>query len=322
MAVERDTTSSNTRSLASAVTDYLNYLTTEKGLTENTLFHYGHDLALFTRFIERIERKKAREIPVTVVNSRSIEAFLDDQTHRRNNQVSSNRRRLACLRGLVRFLTLLGALPGESNPSVDLPNKSTRPPTFLRPPEQRALLDAARTAAPNPVRDYAIFLLFLHCGCRLSEVLRLEPADIDLRKGVVRISNGDDTERVVPLTLEAHRAVAAYMARRPKGTAPQLFLNRAHQPITKGAIYHAFNRCLSVAGIRRPRISIQSLRNTYIKGLIDHGYPRHRIQELSGNRSPAALNPYLKLSEARERTRQYGTGEQKGPRPQRPPTEE
>src|SRR5690625_5535722 len=91
-----------TWSISLAIRKYISYLSDVKQLGDNTIFHYGHDLLLFKRFIERITKQKADEIHTTYITGKVIRAFLDDQTHRRNNQLSSNRRRLACLRGFLR----------------------------------------------------------------------------------------------------------------------------------------------------------------------------------------------------------------------------
>lgn len=299
MALSKPKAPNKDQSLAGAIEAYLDYLAMERGLVENTLFHYGHDMTLYRRFMERVMKRKASEIPVDAVTSRTIEAFLDDQTYRRKNSTSSTRRRLACLRGFTKFLSARRIVPHAGHPELELPRDQTLPPTYLRSDEQIAFLDAARTAAPDPERDYAIFVLFLRCGCRLSEVLRLTIDDVDLRSGHLHIRHTDETERVLPLPLEAHRALAAYMARRPKSLLPYLFLNRNHQPITKGAVYYAFNRCLSAAGIRRTRITVHTLRNTYIKSLIERNYPRTLVQELAGTRSSAALNPHYKERQQR-----------------------
>lgn len=295
--ISRNGTSSPAKlALAEAVEAYLGYLATEKQLEKNTLFHYRHDLTLFLRFLERELRTPAARLTVSTVTGDTVEAFIKHQTEHRRNGVASNRRRLSCLRGFVRFLVLIGAVAGDFA-EVPLPPHKRMPPTFLRPHEEAALLQAARHAAPNPPRDYAIFLLFLKCGCRLNEVLNMQMNDIDWPSGTVNVRNGNRIDRTLPLGAETHAALAEYLECRPRVLTPYLFLNRHERPITKGAIYHALSKCLSAAGINRPRITLHTLRHTYVKRLVDANTPLHRLLQLTGTRTPAAFRIYQQVRE-------------------------
>lgn len=285
-----------TWSISLAIRKYISYLSDVKQLGDNTIFHYGHDLLLFKRFIERITKQKADEIHTTYITGKVIRAFLDDQTHRRNNQLSSNRRRLACLRGFLQYLHAREAIATPLHNVHTLPPTKRNLPAILKPKETNLLLQAARTVAPNPARDYAITLLFLTCGCRLSELLNLRVDDINLKYAIIHLRGDEYTDRYLSMPLETHRALSAYLARRPVTDEHALFLNRANKPITKGAIYHTFYRCRSAAGIRRPRITVHTLRHTYIYNLVaSKRYAKDEIQELTGHRSEAALNSYYAM---------------------------
>lgn len=280
------------RTVDQAIESFLRFVAEERRLESSTVFHYSHDLKLFRRFIERVEGAKASSIPLSRLSLRHVQAFLDDQTYRRGNSPSSNRRRLACLRGFLRHAGY--QLTETPNVQLTLPRIDPTIPAILSKAEAEALLSAARTSAPNPVRDYAIFRTFLDCGCRLSELLRLRPEDVDLEANLITFTQGNDDHRDVPLRPETRDALAAYLAQRPRVNTPELFINRLHQRITKGAVYHSFYRCLAAANLLGRNLRIHSLRHTCLKRLLEEGHlTQEEIRELAGTRTDSALKPHL-----------------------------
>jgi site-specific recombinase XerD len=269
---------------------YLTYLAIQKGLEKNTVFHYGHDLLLFRRHVERKERTEAGKILISQLNSGHIISFLDEQISQRGNSISSNRRRLACLRGFIRFLQEKGLKNCHEALSIPFPNLTPQIPVALTDKEVDAFLKACQVNAPNPIRDYAIFLIFLTCGCRLSELLRLRLKDVDLEKSTIRFRHSDNTERLLILAPRTKVAIEAYLKDRPIGHPDRFFLNRHEQPITKGAIYHSFYRCLSSAGIRNPHVSVHTLRHTFIKKLLEQGYhSKDKLLDMVGNKTDSSF---------------------------------
>lgn len=281
--------------LHDSVQQYLSYLESVKELEANSLTHYGNDLSLFVRFVERVESVHAKRVSASRLTPKHVTAFLDEQTIRRGNGSSSNRRRLSCLRGFFRYLGERGIVSPHAVIETPMPQVPKRELVILSPAEVKAFLAAVRLAAPFPVRDEAIFRTFLSCGCRLSELLTLRHHDVDLNGGWIRFSPRPGQSRVVPLPFPTGKAIARYVSKRPKTAFPKLFLNRRRDPITKGAVYHAFRRCLSAAGIRRPGVTVHTLRNTFLARIVQEGVlPMKRIRAIAGVETQTTLTSFLK----------------------------
>lgn len=279
-------------SLDEIVKDYLIYLETVRELETNSLTHYGNDLSLFVRFVERMESVQAGQMSAARLTPKHVKAFLDEQTIRRGNGSSSNRRRLSCLRGFFRYLADQEVLPSDALSETPMPALPKRRPVILSPDEVKGFLAAVRLSAPFPIRDEAIFRTFLSCGCRLSELLRLRSHDVDLTDGRIRFSRKPGQSRVVSLPDPAGKALARYITKRPNSPVPSLFLNRHRNPITKGAVYHAFRRCLGIAGIRRPGVTVHSLRNTFLAGMAqDSEISLKHIRDIAGVKTENTLAP-------------------------------
>lgn len=274
---------------------YLAYLQTVRKLETNSVTHYGNDLSLFVRFVERFESVKAKRVPAHRLTAKHVTEFLRDQTVRRGNGTASNRRRLSCLRGFFRYLAEHGIVSPDIHIETPMPAAPKRKLIVLTPAEVQAFLAAIQTAAPYPIRDEAIFRTFLTCGCRLSELLRLRWQDVDIAGGWIRFSSRPSTSRIVPLPKQTGIALARYADKRPKTAEKRLFLNRHRQPITKGAVYHAFRKCLSAAKIHRPGITVHSLRNTFLVRTLQEGtVPMNRLWDIAGVRTQTTLTALLR----------------------------
>lgn len=273
--------------LAQSVQDYLVHLNRVRNLEANTIHHYAHDLKLFVRFVERIEGRRAHELAASRIAPFHAIAFIDDQTVRKGNAPSSNRRRLSCLRGFYAYLARLGYI-SHAEIRTEMPKAPMISPVTLTAEEEIALLKAVRATSAFPIRDEAIFLLFLRCGLRLSELLQLRTHDFDPATSTLRVGRPRRSLRTITIPKEVRRALLRYLLNRAIVKSDRLFLNRYGRPMTKGAVYHALRRCLAAAGIRRKGITIQALRDTCLKRWIDEGrMPREDISKIAGNKRDA-----------------------------------
>lgn len=281
--------------LRESVQQYLTYLQSVRKLETNSVTHYGNDLSLFVRFVERVESAQAKRVPASRLTAKHVADFLHEQTMRRGNGSASNRRRLSCLRGFFRYLGEHGIVSPDLVIETPMPAPPKRKLVVLTPAEVKAFLAAIETSAPYPVRDEAIFRTFLSCGCRLSELLRLRWHDIDIQGGWIRFSSRPGKSRIVPLPKQTGIALARYADKRPKAASDRLFLNRHREPITKGAVYHSFQKCISAAGIQRPGITVHTLRNTFlVRTLKESTLPMHHLWDIAGVRTQTALTALLK----------------------------
>lgn len=286
------------RPMSGWIVRFLHHLKTVEGKSENTLRHYAHDLDLFSRYL------KAQTPWIVTPGDVTADIITDFLTYMRlirGNSPSSNRRRLVSLRRFFAYLMETGEI--EHNPAEPVPQeRHVRQPTpTLTRAEAQRLLEAAKTTQ-FPTRDYAIFRLFLSCGCTLSELLALTVYDYDANRDAITFHGRNGTTRRLSLSPTCSDAIRTYLRDRPKAPAAKsLFLNRRHQAITKGAIYHAFRHALHRAGIDRPGITIHSLRRTCLTLLWENGMSLHALQQIAGHTSLATTKGYTVNGKARAR---------------------
>ncbi len=259
------------------------------GVSENTIRHYGHDLALFLRFLQR---HQANVTDPSQIRPDTVREFLAYLSHVRRNAKSSVRRRLAAVKKFTRYLYETGTTPFD--PTAHLALTATRKglPTVLTREEALRLLEASKMSR-FPERDHAIFRLFLTCGCTLSELLHLRLPDYNTLEGTITFSGGRQRPRTLPLPEACRRALDRYLEERPPVRADRrIFLNRRGEPITKGAVYHAFRLAVRRAGIEKEGLTVHSLRHTCLTLLWQAGMSLHVLQEVAGHHSLATTREY------------------------------
>ncbi len=258
-------------------------------LQPNTIRHYQHDLQLFRRHVLHSHHP---DLSVDQVTAEDVEQFLEAM-RTRGNAPSSRRRRLAALKRFFATMLAWGYVHDEPTALLHAQPTVAQTPVTLSLHQSLQLLEAAKTTR-NPLRDHAMFRLFLTSGCTLSELIRLRRGDIDLSSGRIRFCGRRNIHRTLVLSEGAREALDAYLRSRSKAPADPhaLFLNRHGKPVTKGAIYHAFHMVRTRAGITRDGLSVHSLRHTCIALLWRAGVSLQILQKIAGHQSLATTREY------------------------------
>jgi integrase len=113
------------------------------------------------------------------------------------------------------------------------------------------------------IRAKGIFSLVLYTGARLSDVTYLELSDLTIsdRKGTVFFRQGKGSkQRVVPLPLQARKALSSYLATRPPIDSQRVFLGE-RGALNKRGIQAVFEKYRALTGIENLHCHV--LRHTF-----------------------------------------------------------
>ena len=219
---------------------------------------------------------------------------------------SSIARRLSTLRSFYKFLRRRGLVSHDPAALLVGPKLPKKLPRFLDVGEAGEVVEApssdASRAAPLRIRDRAILEFLYGTGVRVSELVGLTLADVDLAQGIARVVGKGDKEREVPLGGEVARALAAYLevrgtlrtkARPPHPSA--LFLGRYGTPLGVRQVQNLVRRYGGL-GAGRSDLHPHALRHTCATHLLDGGADLRTIQELLGHASLATTQRYTHVS--------------------------
>lgn len=308
------------------VKEFLHYQTVALDHSEQTINEYYLDLRTFFRFM-KIERGavqdnvKFEEIPIddiTVDFVKNISktdiyeyiSFLRAdkavQTGTKGGQVglspSTTNRRIACLRSFFNYLVEKVCIMG-SNPMIGIDSAKTRKrlPTFLTEEESVQLLNSID--GNNKERDYAIILLALVSGLRVSEIVSINIQDIRKTDGQYFLSviGKGNKERQVFISDNCAQAINEYLAIREETYAPTkkdadaLFLSRKHNRISVDAVQHLVKQATKKAGLKE--YSPHKLRHTSATLMLKNGVDIRAIQEVLGHSNLATTQIYAHVDD-------------------------
>ena len=276
---------------------FAQYLLVEKGLSQKTVEAYLTDLKLFFRYFK--DKKDTEELSPYDLNSFMIYgASTGDITP------STNLRRAASIKHFYVFLKKDGYYHDEI-PEVESPKKEKILPTYLSIEEVERLLDAPNMKSPSGIRDKAMLELMYASGLRVSELLELEKANINLKKGIVIVFGKGAKERIVLISERAKKYLTQYIeTARPlilKDTDKQttekspVFVNKTGYRLQNKSIQNAINDI--VEKIQLPKhVTPHVFRHSFATRMIENGADLRVVQELLGHASISNTQIYTHVS--------------------------
>jgi integrase/recombinase XerD len=270
----------------------------ECGVSPNTLAAYRSDIARFIRW-----RKEHAPGPLRGLDVPKLARYVD-HLHGLGLAPSSIGRHLASLSTFFRFLVGEGKLTENVARLLIAPAVWDRLPTVLGPEAVDRLLSAPDPKTPLGRRDRAALETLYATGCRASEVVGLEPPDLDFQAGTARCVGKGDKERLVPLGSRAREALLAYLthdrqhlvARRP-GTAT-VFVSRSGRPLSRVGLWHVVKTHARAAGLTQ-NVSPHTLRHSFATHLLAGGADLRAVQEMLGHASIATTQIYTRVELSR-----------------------
>ena len=271
----------------------------ENGLSENTLSAYRRDLYRLSAWL------KQRHATLAAAQSADLLGFLAQQ-YRDGRALRSSARLLSSLRRFYRYLVREGRRNDDPTATIESPKMDRPLPHALSEAEVETLLEAPDTAQPIGLRDRAMLELLYASGLRVSELVGLTHAQVNLRQGVVRVIGKGGKERLVPVGDEALNWLQRYLgeARAPLlkgGACEQVFVSRKATPISRQAFWYRLRRYAVEAGIRGT-LSPHTLRHAFATHLVNHGADLRVVQMLLGHSDLSTTQIYTHV--ARERLKQ------------------
>jgi len=277
---------------------FIYHLRVEKGLAKNTIESYSRDLARYFDFLEKnsLLPLKASQIDIMDYVS-SLAGSLSSRSIARN---------LSSLKVFYRFLVSDGKI--ETNPArlISNPKLPRRLPGVLSGEEVERLLAAPDAQTSRGLRDRAMLELLYASGLRVSELVGLRIASINLEAGWVRTLGKGSKERMVPIGSKAQQCIKEYLAySRPnllkKRSSSYLFVTSRAKPMSRQAFWKIIKRFSRLAGIRK-EISPHSLRHSFASHLLEHGADLRSVQIMLGHADISTTQIYAHV--ARERLKQ------------------
>lgn len=298
-----------TTPLDASIDAFLSHLALERASSPHTVAAYRRDLTRFSRWL------RDRGGPPTAASwTRSdVEAFAISLAEPGVELAPRSVARLLsairsfgnfCLREQLRADNPASAVKGPS-PRRDLP-------IVLSPEQAEALVQAPEGDGPLALRDRAMHELLYASGLRVSELIAVRLGDLDLSRGVVRVTGKGRKTRLVPLGDSARHAVEAWLQRgRPEVLAAatrrglrrlpeHVFITARGGPLTRQGFWKNLKRDALRADLP-DGTSPHKLRHSFATHLLDGGADLRSVQAMLGHADIATTQIYTHVSQRRLR---------------------
>ncbi len=269
------------------LSEYLEFLDVEKGLSSNTIDAYRRDLTDFLNsFDKTIENIDRLNITFYVRNLRE-----------KNYSPVSVTRKIASLRGFFKWFCLTYKI--EKNPTLTL----EQPKIPKKLPKIISLQDIENILRHDlSVLEKLIVECLYGCGLRVSELVGLTLNDIELSSNYLRCRGKGSKERILPIGSKLKIALEEYLPHRDlilkqQGiSSKKLLINDFGRILTRQDIYNFIHH---QGVLINKNISPHTLRHSFATHLLEHGADLRVVQELLGHSDVATTQLYTYISKKR-----------------------
>ena len=281
-----------------AIENFILYLATERGLSENYQLSTRRSLEEFALWLSRAKQ-------VTEPGDVTLALIGDYLATRKRSGLAAASIKLivVAIKVFFRFLharAVIGRDPAEVLP---LPRIERFLPETLNELDVERLLNSIRTDQPFGLRDRAMIELLYASGLRISELANARLENLSLDEAVIRVTGKGNKTRLVPVGKKAREALAAYLAReRPdhvkKRTGSEIFLSIRGAKLTTVRIWQILKRIAKHAGLEQ-NVYPHLLRHSFATHLLSNGADLRIIQEMLGHADISTTQIYTHVDQQR-----------------------
>lgn len=282
--------------LSELVDEFLLYLSTIRGLSDNTVESYGRDLLQFQQFL-------TPELDVQTITKENILLCIGQLSKKKYSAATVNQF-ISSIRSLFAYAYKFKYV--QTNPALEVKTvkKPVVIPNYMTKSEVTELCNAPKqNELLWETRDYALLTMLYSSGCRISEITNLKTDDFsnDFRAAIV--TGKGNKQRKVFFADEAQVAIKKYIADRNEvihkcgGVEPtkQFFINQRGKAITTNGIRYIISKYSGVEGTNR-HINPHAFRHTFATTMLANGADVRLVQEMLGHSSISTTQRYTHVT--------------------------
>lgn len=291
------------------VQGFLKFLEVEKGYADNTIAAYQNDLNQFFDYIQN-EPRDDKPQSWADVNKNMITEYIRRLKRSDTYASSTVARKVAATKSFFHFLVAKGDIKEDPTLTLDSPKVKKRLPKAISPDDIERLLRApAEESGAKAERDLALLETLYASGMRVTELVSLDLADIELShdNGQIRVKGKKPNakERLIPISGSAVKALKRYissgreqLAHDPNEQA--LFLNNRGQRLTRQGLWLIIKHYVEAVGISA-EVTPHTLRHSFAAHKLSQGKSLQDIQKLLGHANISTTQVYAHLNQENDK---------------------
>ena len=303
-----------------AIEDFILYLATERGLSDNYQISTRLSLEGFLHWLERraLQKQHGEEAlrklaetgepwPECAVapGSVTLQEISEYLAHRKRAGLSAASIKLVvvAIKIFFRWLHVRRRIEKDIAETLPLPRTERYLPETMNELQVEHLLEGVGPDAPRGLRDRAILELLYASGLRVSELVNARLENLDLENRIIRVTGKGNKTRLVPVGAKACAAIALYLQKeRPgvvcKRTGSEVFLSSRGTRLSTVRIWQIVKTCAKNAGLDL-NVYPHLLRHSFATHLLSNGADLRIIQELLGHADISTTQIYTHVDQRR-----------------------
>lgn len=290
--------------MLSEISQFIDYIAFERGLSKNTRLAYESDLLRLAEFLGRSGGPHASGLSVRKVTTDEILSF-QEEGRQAGLSDSTLARRLVAIKVFFAYLRSEAILVVDVAETITAGRHGRTLPHVLSEADAASLMEAPPAGTRDGLRDRAILELFYACGLRVSELAELPIEALRFEEALVRCLGKGSKVRLIPMGSTAEAAVRLYLVQsRPKYNPDSLeqhvFLNKFGEGFSREGVWDVVKRHSRKAGLG-DAVSPHWLRHSFATHLLSNGAPVRVIQEMLGHADIGTTQIYTHVDSSRLR---------------------
>ncbi|MCL4478971.1 MAG: site-specific tyrosine recombinase XerD [Deltaproteobacteria bacterium] len=278
-----------------AVDNFINYIATEKGLSNNTILSYSSDLKRFIEYLDKSSVTDTQDIKTDM-----IVRFLK-MLKKNGLSHTSVMRYQVTIRNFFKFLMKQSVTKSDPAHILELPKRDRKLPDTMNENEINLILSAPSMLKDKKryFRDNAMFETLYATGIRVSELVGLKLNDLEMTAGYIKVKGKGSKERLIPFGEAAKDAIQQYLEHSRqlylKHNVDYLFLTERHNRFTRQGFWKLLKEYLKILDIKK-HISPHTLRHSFATHMLEHGADLRSVQLMLGHSDISTTQVYTHLN--------------------------
>jgi integrase/recombinase XerD len=268
---------------------YIEYLTTVKKSSLNTVQSYRRDLIKLNDFLDSNGVKDVKDVNTTLL--RSYVLYMEGE----KKSSATVSRSIASIRSFFVYLLENGKVQGNPTDGLKPPKVEKKTPETLTIEEVNLLLEQPSGDSPKEIRDKAMLELLYATGLRVSELISLKISDVNLSLNYIECHDRTKS-RIIPIENAAKFALNKYITEvRPSMCADSeyLFTNVKGDMMSRQGFWKVLKSYAKKAGIDKD-ITPHMIRHSFATHMVINGADLVSLQEMLGHSDISTTQMYLK----------------------------
>ncbi|TGL58280.1 site-specific tyrosine recombinase XerD [Leptospira ognonensis] len=256
------------------------YLSVEKGLSDNSIYSYGYDLNKFATFLEK------EHINFLEVKTNDIMRFLEGERERKIS-AKTLAREVVAIRQFYKFLRDEKRLDSNPTEKIETPEVARTIPDYLTQEEIDELFNNIKEDNLYELRDKCIFELLYSSGLRISEACNLKIGDVDMDNMTITVEGKGGRQRLVPFGEKSLDILKKYMLESrteilKKRVCEFVFVSKKGSYINRKSVWRLLNHYIKRTKIKK-KVTPHTLRHSFATHLLENHADLKSVQELLGH---------------------------------------